>query len=96
MANSGTGSYIHVQLSRQSTSSCDSRLTDYFRQESLIFGRLACVSVHRICIKFLPEVCLEPRNNWLNFKDDLDNDSDYDPYLILDFCGFVGSDDVHL
>ena len=38
----------------------------------------------QICMKFLPEVCLKPMNNWLDFGDDLDcdPDPDYDPDLI--------------
>ena len=42
----------------------------------------------RICMKFLPELCLQPRNNLLDFGNDpvYDPDLNQDPIRIMQIC----------
>ena len=57
---------------RVKASSNDSRLTYYSLRPSDFLK-----SNEPICMQFLPDVCLKPRNNWLDFGDDLDYDPDH-------------------
>ena len=62
--------------------------TRVFLEWPYVFGRdglfsLTILEKQQICMKFSPEMCHKPRNNWFDFENDLNcnPDLDYDPDL---------------